>query len=38
VHTIVAGRSLVADGRLTSPRVDEMLDAHARIATAMQGM
>jgi cytosine/adenosine deaminase-related metal-dependent hydrolase len=37
-HTIVAGRSLVEDGRLASPRVDEMLRAHGRIATAIQGM
>jgi cytosine/adenosine deaminase-related metal-dependent hydrolase len=35
-HTIVAGRSLVEDGRLTSTRVDEMLAAHRRISTAMQ--
>jgi cytosine/adenosine deaminase-related metal-dependent hydrolase len=37
-HTIVAGRALVADGRLTSPRVDEMLRAHARISTRIQGL
>lgn len=37
-HTIVAGRSLVSDGRLVSPRVDEMLVAHRRHAERIQGV
>jgi cytosine/adenosine deaminase-related metal-dependent hydrolase len=37
-HTIVAGRSLVDDGRLVSPRVDEMLASHHRISSAIQGL
>jgi cytosine/adenosine deaminase-related metal-dependent hydrolase len=36
--TIVAGRPLVEKGRLVSPRVDEMLDAHRRIAARIQGL
>jgi cytosine/adenosine deaminase-related metal-dependent hydrolase len=35
-HTIVRGRFLVEDGRLVSPRVDEMLAAHRRAAHRIQ--
>ncbi len=35
-HTIVAGRLVVEDGRLTAPGTDQMLKEHRRIATAMQ--
>jgi cytosine/adenosine deaminase-related metal-dependent hydrolase len=35
-QTIIAGRVVVDDGRLVSPRVDEMLAAHRRIATRIQ--
>jgi cytosine/adenosine deaminase-related metal-dependent hydrolase len=37
-HTVIAGRSLVDNGALVSPRVDEMLDAHHRISARMQGL
>ncbi len=37
-HTIVAGRSLVHDGRLVSDRVDEMLVAHRRASERVQGV
>ena len=35
-HTIVQGRVIVRDGRLTNPRVDEMLRDHRRISTRLQ--
>jgi cytosine/adenosine deaminase-related metal-dependent hydrolase len=35
-ETIVHGRPVVRDGRLVSPRVDEMLAAHARHAARIQ--
>jgi cytosine/adenosine deaminase-related metal-dependent hydrolase len=35
-HTIVAGRSIVADGQLTSPRVDEQLTRHRQLAQEFQ--
>jgi cytosine/adenosine deaminase-related metal-dependent hydrolase len=35
-HTIVAGRPVVADGALVSPKVEEVLRAHRRLALAMQ--
>lgn len=35
-HTIVAGRFVVADGRPVSPRLEEMLAAHRRIARRFQ--
>ena len=34
--TIVHGRPVVRDGRLVSPRLDEMLVAHARLARRLQ--
>jgi cytosine/adenosine deaminase-related metal-dependent hydrolase len=37
-QTIVAGRALVDEGRLVSSRVDEMLVAHRRISTRIQGL
>ena len=36
-HTIVAGRPIVMDGRLVSPRVEEMLYAHRAVASRIQG-
>ncbi len=35
-HTIVAGRPVVLDGQLVSPRVDEMLAAHRGAAARIQ--
>ena len=35
-HTVVAGRPVVRDGRLVSPRVEEMLVAHDRLARRLQ--
>jgi cytosine/adenosine deaminase-related metal-dependent hydrolase len=35
-HTIVAGRSVVADGRLVHPDVDDMLRRHRVVATRIQ--
>ncbi len=35
-YTVVAGRPIVADGRLASPRLDEMLVDHSRIARRFQ--
>ncbi|GAC1517570.1 MAG: 8-oxoguanine deaminase [Acidimicrobiales bacterium] len=35
-HTIVHGRPVVEDGRLTAPGVEEMLARHRRLATALQ--
>ena len=35
-HTIVHGRSVVSDGQLVSPRVDEVLLSHRRVSTAIQ--
>jgi cytosine/adenosine deaminase-related metal-dependent hydrolase len=35
-HTVVAGRAVVRDGVLVSPRVGELLSAHSRLAGAMQ--
>ena len=35
-HTVVHGRPVVRDGVLVSPRVDEMLSAHRRIAAVLQ--
>ncbi len=35
-HTIVAGRPVVTDGRIVSPRLDEMLATHRRIARRFQ--
>jgi cytosine/adenosine deaminase-related metal-dependent hydrolase len=35
-HTIVAGRPVVRDGSLVSPRVEEMLVAHDRLARRIQ--
>lgn len=35
-HTIVAGKPVVRDGLLTSPRVDEMLRHHERISRSWQ--
>ncbi len=35
-HTIVHGSSVVADGQLVSPRVEEVLLSHRRISTAIQ--
>jgi len=35
-HTIVAGRSVVEDGRLVSPRLDEMLRTHKTISRRFQ--
>jgi 8-oxoguanine deaminase len=37
-HTIVAGKAVVRDGRLTLPNVDEMLRRHARISREWQGV
>jgi cytosine/adenosine deaminase-related metal-dependent hydrolase len=37
-HTIVDGRFVVRDGRLTSPRVNEMLQLHEKIARSWQGV
>ena len=37
-HTIVQGRFLVEDGRLVSPRVDEMLTAHRAAARRIQAV
>ncbi len=36
--TIVAGRFVVRDGRLVSPRVEEMLRLHATVSARMQGL
>jgi cytosine/adenosine deaminase-related metal-dependent hydrolase len=36
-HTVVHGRPVVRDGVLVSPRVEEMLTTHTRLARAMQG-
>ena len=35
-HVVVNGRSVVRDGELVSPRVDEMLRSHDRLARRMQ--
>jgi cytosine/adenosine deaminase-related metal-dependent hydrolase len=35
-HTVVAGRPIVRDGRLVSPRVEEMLATHDRLARRIQ--
>ena len=35
-HTIVGGRPLVRDGHLVSPRLDELLAAHDRLARRLQ--
>jgi hypothetical protein len=35
-HTIVAGRPLVRNGELESPRLEEMLALHATISRAWQ--
>ncbi len=35
-HTIVDGEPVVADGRIVSPRLDEMLASHRRIARRFQ--
>jgi cytosine/adenosine deaminase-related metal-dependent hydrolase len=35
-HTIVAGRSIVTDGQLTSPRVDEQLRRHRELSAEFQ--
>lgn len=34
--TIVHGRAIVRDGQIVSPRVDEMLNTHARLSAKMQ--
>jgi cytosine/adenosine deaminase-related metal-dependent hydrolase len=36
LHTVVNGRPVVRDGTLVSDRVDEMLNAHDRLARRMQ--
>jgi cytosine/adenosine deaminase-related metal-dependent hydrolase len=36
-HTVVHGRPIVRDGQLVSPRVEEMLAAHGRLARSIQG-
>jgi cytosine/adenosine deaminase-related metal-dependent hydrolase len=36
-HTVVHGRPVVRDGHLVSSRLDELLDAHTRIARRLQG-
>lgn len=36
-HTIVHGRPIVSDGHLVSPRVDELLATHRRVAARLQG-
>ena len=36
-HTVVAGRCVVDGGLLSSPRVEELLRWHHRVATRMQG-
>jgi cytosine/adenosine deaminase-related metal-dependent hydrolase len=35
-HTVVAGRTVVRDGRLVSARIEEMLVAHERLARRIQ--
>jgi cytosine/adenosine deaminase-related metal-dependent hydrolase len=35
-HTVVAGRPVVRDGHLVSPRLEEMLVAHDRLARRIQ--
>jgi cytosine/adenosine deaminase-related metal-dependent hydrolase len=35
-HTIVNGRVVVRDGRITHPALDEMLSQHARISRRIQ--
>jgi cytosine/adenosine deaminase-related metal-dependent hydrolase len=35
-HTVVAGRVIVEDGRITHPALDEMLRTHHRLAERMQ--
>ncbi len=35
-HTVVAGRVIVEDGRLTSPKLDEMLATHRQISARFQ--
>jgi cytosine/adenosine deaminase-related metal-dependent hydrolase len=37
-HTIVAGRSVVADGVVVHPGLDEMLRTHRRVSTRLQGL
>jgi cytosine/adenosine deaminase-related metal-dependent hydrolase len=37
-HTVVNGVPVVRDGTLVSPRVEEMLASHARLARSMQGL
>ncbi len=36
-HTVVAGRPIVREGRLVSPRVDELLAVHRTVAARIQG-
>jgi cytosine/adenosine deaminase-related metal-dependent hydrolase len=36
--TVVAGRAVVRDGRVVSPRLDEMLAAHEAHARRIQGV
>ena len=36
-HTVVHGRPIVRDGQLVSPRVEEMLTVHGRLARSIQG-
>jgi cytosine/adenosine deaminase-related metal-dependent hydrolase len=35
-HTVIAGKPVVADGRLVHPAVEERLAAHRRVASAIQ--
>jgi cytosine/adenosine deaminase-related metal-dependent hydrolase len=37
-HTVVAGRPIVRDGLLVSPRLDDMLHAHDRLARRLQAV
>jgi cytosine/adenosine deaminase-related metal-dependent hydrolase len=37
-HTVVAGRSIVADGQLVAPEVDDVLGRHRRVAARLQGL
>jgi cytosine/adenosine deaminase-related metal-dependent hydrolase len=37
-HTVVAGRSIVADGRLVDPGVDDILGRHRVVAARLQGL
>ena len=37
-HTVVAGRSIVADGRLVDPALEDILARHRAVAARLQGL